>query len=345
MKQVASCEDAGTILRGQHDDEAVTGKDEEALITRLCVEQKWPRSVIECVARSQAPQGCLEELDPDLRGAYADAIDAWRDEHGGQDEDVEQYVSCDDAVKGVEHWPPASTATGDDLDAVKTLRADAMRAQCDIDGWPSSVRACIRDASPLATTDCLAKGFDFSDLTILAEKLTDISRLMDDIAKAKKNKPATYACKAVVATHYDDAAWKGKLVDLKAAERTKIIKASRTKMLEACTRDAWSATARACVVAKGGDRCFLLTGTARWGFPAPGVLAPLGVASCDAYAAAVMKLSTCDKLPQQTRDALVQSLQQTQEAWQAVPPEGRTALDEACRAAKDAIDQAGAACK
>lgn len=349
VKQVASCEDAGPILRGPVGDEDGTGKTKEALITRLCVEQKWPRSVIECVAKSSKPDACLEELDPDLHGAYADAIEAWRDEHDdhGDDEehvdaDAERYVSCEDAINGVPAWSTAVTA-GEEGEAARRMRVDALTLRCDEDGWSSQVKACLQNEGAIGS--CLALSPRTVDTKAIDATLAEVDRVIAGIATTKAKKPATYACKAVVATHYGDDAWKGKLPELKGAERTRVIKASRTKMLDACTNNQWTATARACVVAKGGDRCFLLTpGTPRWGFPAPGVLAPLGVASCDAYAAAIIKLSTCDKLPKETRDALVQSLQQTQEAWQAVPPEGRGALEEACKSAKEAVDQAGASC-
>ena len=67
-------------------------------------------------------------------------------------------------------------------------------------------------------------------------------------------------------------------------------------------------------------------------------------AECDEYKAAIEKLAACDKLPQQTRDALKQSYEQTSAAWASVPAEGRAALATACKSAADAVAQSSAAC-
>ncbi len=68
-------------------------------------------------------------------------------------------------------------------------------------------------------------------------------------------------------------------------------------------------------------------------------------AECDEYKAAIESLSTCEKLPQATRDALKQSYEQTSAAWASVPAEGRAALGTSCKAATDAVKQSAAACK
>ena len=67
-------------------------------------------------------------------------------------------------------------------------------------------------------------------------------------------------------------------------------------------------------------------------------------AECGEYKAAIEALAKCDKLPQQTRDALKQSYEQTSTAWAAVPAEGKAALATACKAAADAVKQSAAAC-
>jgi len=68
-------------------------------------------------------------------------------------------------------------------------------------------------------------------------------------------------------------------------------------------------------------------------------------AECGEYKAAIEKLATCDKLPQQTRDALKQSYEQTSTAWASVPAEGKAALATACKSAADAVKQSAAACQ
>ena len=67
-------------------------------------------------------------------------------------------------------------------------------------------------------------------------------------------------------------------------------------------------------------------------------------AECGEYKAAIEALAKCDKLPQQTRDALKQSYEQTSTAWASVPAEGKAALATACKAAADAVKQSAAAC-
>ena len=68
-------------------------------------------------------------------------------------------------------------------------------------------------------------------------------------------------------------------------------------------------------------------------------------AECGEYKAAIEKLATCDKLPQQTRDALKQSYEQTSTAWASVPAEGKAALATACKSAADAVKQSATACQ
>jgi hypothetical protein len=67
-------------------------------------------------------------------------------------------------------------------------------------------------------------------------------------------------------------------------------------------------------------------------------------AECTEYKAAIEKLASCDKLPQQTRDALKQAYEQASAAWANVPAEGKAALGTACKSAVDAVKQAGTVC-
>jgi hypothetical protein len=67
-------------------------------------------------------------------------------------------------------------------------------------------------------------------------------------------------------------------------------------------------------------------------------------AECNEYKAAIEALAKCDKLPQQAKDALKQSYEQTSAAWASVPAEGKAALGTACKAAVDAVKQSAAVC-
>jgi hypothetical protein len=68
--------------------------------------------------------------------------------------------------------------------------------------------------------------------------------------------------------------------------------------------------------------------------------------SCVVYTRYVDELIQCDKLPQASRDALKQGHEAMTQAWRSVDSmtsEALHALDEGCRAAADAIRQAGSA--
>jgi len=68
-------------------------------------------------------------------------------------------------------------------------------------------------------------------------------------------------------------------------------------------------------------------------------------AECEDYRRAIDELAACPRLPQETRDALRQSYEQTSAAWASVPPEGRAALGMACKSAADAVRQSASACR
>jgi hypothetical protein len=67
--------------------------------------------------------------------------------------------------------------------------------------------------------------------------------------------------------------------------------------------------------------------------------------ACLEYEQTMEKLMTCDKFPQASRDALKQAFDAMKANWaqiEAVPPAARDAMDSGCRAAVDALKQAGA---
>lgn len=71
---------------------------------------------------------------------------------------------------------------------------------------------------------------------------------------------------------------------------------------------------------------------------------PTGIAGCDEY---IRKYRACidDKMPASVREASSKALDQTVEAWKAAAatPAARSALEEACKAASAAVEQATAA--
>lgn len=67
-------------------------------------------------------------------------------------------------------------------------------------------------------------------------------------------------------------------------------------------------------------------------------------AECAEYKAAIEKIATCDKLPQQQRDALKQAYDTSSSAWATVPADGKAALAASCKSATDAIKTSASAC-
>ena len=62
---------------------------------------------------------------------------------------------------------------------------------------------------------------------------------------------------------------------------------------------------------------------------------------CQRYKRAVVHLESCDKLPIEARRALKEGFDQAEVAWRDLPAEQRPALNDACKAAADAVEQAG----
>ena len=60
-------------------------------------------------------------------------------------------------------------------------------------------------------------------------------------------------------------------------------------------------------------------------------------AECNDYKAAIDKLSSCDKMPQQARDALKQAYDQASAGWASLPAEAKANLATACKAGTDAV--------
>ena len=75
--------------------------------------------------------------------------------------------------------------------------------------------------------------------------------------------------------------------------------------------------------------------------PAAGVPAAAAdlPAECNDYKAAIDKLSTCDKMPQQARDALKNAYDQASAGWANLPAEAKANLATACKAGADAVNQ------
>lgn len=66
-------------------------------------------------------------------------------------------------------------------------------------------------------------------------------------------------------------------------------------------------------------------------------------AECNDYKAAIEKLASCDKMPQQARDALKNAFDQASAGWASMPAEAKANLATACKAGTDAVMQSAKA--
>ncbi len=63
--------------------------------------------------------------------------------------------------------------------------------------------------------------------------------------------------------------------------------------------------------------------------------------ACRGYARIIDKLMSCDQLPRASRDAMKQGYEAVRESWSNFDGPARAAADEGCKAATDAMRQAG----
>jgi hypothetical protein len=345
-----SCADVGVILRGpiEHGDNAAdAGRAREAAIANACETDAWSEQVIACVASKAKPSECLDRLTPEQHGSYDEKLTAWAEQYGGDayggdtygGDDAPPEIACTDAVVSAAVFPPALDPPDD---WAARMRTHALVELCDRDDWEPEVRTCLQGV--VAPVGCIDK-LDQDKRDHLTARLAEVDRVSGKLATLKKQSKQI-TCDKIVAGHYGDARWKDKVDWVKGKDRTKMIAESRDRMKKACAADKWNDTLRACISLGGEDACFAAAGAPQkqWGFPARGVIVSTGVVACDEWGQAVMKLASCDKLPQASRDALQQAYEQLQQTWAAMPPDQRAVLAEACKQATDAVRQLGSSC-
>jgi hypothetical protein len=346
----ASCADVGVILRGHVSTGEAAGKVREAAIANQCEMDHWSPEVVSCVTSSKKPEGCIAQLSEKQRLGYSAQLEKWSEQYGGAEYGGEDYggndindgapeIACADAAGAAVLYSPMPVKLGEqDTGWDRSLRVSALSELCDNDSWELDVRNCL---DPMAGTDnskCLgALPTDARDH--VTARLSAIDTLAGKLDAARKKKPD---CKKVVAAHYADSAWKGKLDHIKGKDRTKMITESRTRMTKSCSADKWDDTLRACIVVGGGDDCFAAVGKGRkqWGFPASGVLIATGIPECDAWGAEVAKLATCDKFPESSRQAVQEAYEQATQLWLNTPADQKASVVAACQQVTDAIKQA-----
>lgn len=339
-----TCNEAGIILRGElssGDDEA--GKAREKAIEASCLGDKWPQAILDCIASTPRADECLDDLTGAQRTAYEQRLDDWDADYGGGAPGGVAgmtVLDCATVLVDVSHFPPLIDATSPERDWHLKARTAMLDEHCDHD-WQDAMRSCIVTSADetAAISNCIAQELAPDEQKALTDALDRLAALATKIAAAKKG---TLTCKAVVAAHYGDARWKNKLDGFKAAERKKLIAASRDAMTKACTADGWDETMRACIVVDGGQPCFTRE-KLRWGYPATGTVTKVGIAECDDYAAAVAQLTQCNLLSQASRDQIARSQQQMLAEIARMPAAQRAKMATSCKAAMDAISSTSTA--
>jgi len=188
--------------------------------------------------------------------------------------------------------------------------------------------AAIHEAPPAKTIDPGPP--PTRDCTLLAPAIERITAAeLDEIARTR---PADVA-------------------PLAAAEVTATAKTLVEVLPALCEQDAWSGAytacvaeakhrdeARACDVHLTPDQVAHLEAGVKAGISAASAL---GIPECDAWLAMVMRLSTCDKFPAESRTAMQQAVQQAMESWRetATTPEIRASIGRSCQQGVDAMAQ------
>ena len=355
-----SCADAGSILRGTVEDSRKAGPAKEAAIASACMHDKWSQDILDCIGTEHDAKACLAKLSTEQRAALDTKLTAWTEIYDGETWDTaedEQIANEPTPIACNSLFHPSTVATlvpplvqqGEEREFAATARRTAVIQLCE--AWPRPVRLCIHEGGGLSS--CRAR-LDLTHETALAGKLAAIDALMTKIVAVKKKPAATYECKAVVAAHYRDAAWRGKAEPPKnpkatraelaqqATERKQMIADSRKLMLDACVGELWNATLRACELAGGGELCAQGSGRpARWGFPAAGVMMRTGIAECDAYGQTIQTLMTCTKIPQPTKDTIKHSFDQIRDSvLKTTSADAMKAIAQSCQQGDQSLQRA-----
>ena len=328
-----TCGDAGVILRGTVDDDREAGPMKEAAIARACLHDQWPAEVLACTGSTPKPKSCLDKLSPAQRKAYRERIARWNDAFPDEELDDEtmenlvDFVDCPNAVGDASQYAPVLTRKGEERELAIVMRRKRLLALCE--DWSTEARRCFQD---LKQPEHCRTLLEPDQKQALVDRLAEVDALM---AKVAATKPPV--CKKLVAAHYADARWKGKLEAMKAADRKKLIAASRTAMVKACTDERWSATLRSCIAADGGNECFVATGA--WGFPPSAIPVKTGIPECDTYGDALRVLAQCNQIPKPAVQAMLDAYQQSAAVYASATAAERAAAALACSQADSAIRQ------
>lgn len=297
-----TCADAAVILRGEVNDLKHAGPAKDGVIATVCKTGAWPAELLACVGTSPAARGCLEKLSAEQRAAYDAALIAWNDQFPDEtldeppmDGDLDDEVDCFHALLDPASFAPAVPPMSDDHTFHVELRRQAIETQCE--GWTMPQRACFRDASGPGIQTCRTQ-LTNAQAQALTSAIASVDQRVATFVSLKKT-PAAIECKKVAAAYYADALWSSTLPALRGPELKRAIAESRALLTKACTREAWTPTLRACLVAEA-NACVMDEQVKPWPYPAAGVYVKTGISECDTYSKHVQSLSKC-KLPETRR--------------------------------------------
>ncbi|MCE9572668.1 MAG: hypothetical protein K8W52_05885 [Deltaproteobacteria bacterium] len=223
-------------------------------------------------------------------------------------------------------------------DAFARSLAAQVGASCATDAWPLATRQCLVDATDDAgITGCAVTADQRAHLAAAIEPLADqhaIEALRDQVCAC-----TTRACA-------DEA--------IGAADRLSQHlggKYPRPVDVPAPIWDALNATATCTnrIEGDGGSTADTSSnaddGTTDWAALRSG--GSVGVRACDRFLVLQDRYFACDKVPQQAKDAMKQSMDQQEQAWSmlkdpGIPEEAKRAAGDGCRAGADALIQSAA---
>jgi hypothetical protein len=328
-----SCQDASVILRGAVTvDDPKAGPARESVILRSCNDDKWPAAILACIGGEKKPTDCLGKLSEQQTDNLQAKLDLWTSQYGaesgGEPSGAVEYVDCSQLVDDVSRFAPPFDV---ERDWQVAARRRLIENTCNNEGWNEDIKQCVYAATDIAgTTACLQAE---PSAPLLTQQLVDVDEVAGRIAAAKK-KPASIACPKVVATHYADPRWKGRLTAAK--DRKQQIQASRAEMQKVCTAEAWSETQRACIVVNDEPRCY--ENAQRWGYPALVGVKTSGMPDdCATYKAAMDRIIACDALPQSSRDAMRDAFSEATKMWTNLSPDDAKQIAPICKSGVDSM--------
>lgn len=288
-------------------------------------------------SRSVPPAPPPVRPPPEPVAATPDA--AVEHEHDGADDDDHAHdhdageVECEDGIRDPASFPPVLAANAPERAWDIAIRAHVLADDCEHQ-WSLELKRCLHDGTAAACATHLPAD--------LSERLALIDKLAAAIADARKQ-PASLGCKQMVAAHYGDVRWNGRLDGFTARVRTQMIADSRKLMLAACTTEKWDEATRACFALGGGDVCVINSDPPirrMWGYPADGSVRTVGVPACDTYAALVGKFAICEKMPLHARESLGRTTSALMANIAAKPSTQRAKHGPSCEASLGAIESA-----